>query len=101
MKKLFLFATTTLLLFAKTTTSAQPIFTKVTDTNNPIVADAGVNAYLGASWVDYDNDNDLDLFVNNSRLYRNEGNGNFTKINTRIGLGWLSDLKNLFQIFKQ
>jgi FG-GAP-like repeat len=73
------------LLLCVQTTFAQPIFTKVADQTNPIVADAGVNAYLGASWIDYDND--LDLFVNNSRLYRNDGNGQFTKLITRIGLG--------------
>ena len=38
-----------------------------------------------ASWCDIDNDNDLDLFVTNENkqsenLYRNDGNGNFTKL---------------------
>jgi len=41
----------------------------------------------GCSWVDYDNDGDLDLFVVNvlgqkNCLYRNNGNGTFTKMNT-------------------
>jgi hypothetical protein len=42
---------------------------------------------VGCSWVDYDNDGDLDLFVVNvfaskNNLYRNNGNGTFTKITT-------------------
>jgi phosphodiesterase/alkaline phosphatase D-like protein len=41
-------------------------------------------ATMGASWGDYDNDGDLDLFVANAAeqaniLYRNNGNGNFDK----------------------
>ena len=40
---------------------------------------------VGASWGDYDNDGDLDLFVANAGdednfLYRNDGNGTFTRI---------------------
>jgi hypothetical protein len=45
---------------------------------------------VGSSWVDIDNDGDLDLFVVNDTghpnfLYRNEGNGNFSKITE----GWI------------
>jgi hypothetical protein len=44
----------------------------------------GVNSE-GATWADYDNDGDLDLFVavglnGNDRLYQNKGDGTFTKI---------------------
>ncbi len=41
---------------------------------------------LGASWIDYDGDGDLDLYVTNSSttldnfLYQNEGDGTFTPI---------------------
>lgn len=61
-------------------------FTKVT--NNPIVTDQAVQSVVGL-WADYDNDGDLDLYVVNGNfsysanyLYRNEGQGNFTKITT-------------------
>lgn len=43
----------------------------------------------GASWIDFDDDGDLDLFLSNANnpfgfniLYRNEGNDNFIKIKT-------------------
>ena len=58
-------------------------FTKIT--TGSIVNDGGNST--GASWGDYDNDGDLDLFVTNyftenNFLYRNEGGGVFTKITT-------------------
>ncbi|HHM21117.1 MAG TPA: hypothetical protein ENJ20_03740, partial [Bacteroidetes bacterium] len=48
-----------------------------------IVTDTGPST--AASWADYDNDGDLDLYVGNNigylnYLYRNEGGGTFTKI---------------------
>lgn len=57
-------------------------FSKV---SNVITNDGGQS--VGSCWGDYDNDGDLDLFVTNSNaqgnfLYRNNGNGNFTKITT-------------------
>lgn len=58
-------------------------FTKITQ--GVILNDGGISA--GVSWVDYDTDGDLDLFVTNASaqrnfLYRNEGNGTFMKITT-------------------
>ncbi|MBX7151558.1 FG-GAP-like repeat-containing protein [bacterium] len=55
-----------------------------------IAADSGSS--LGASWCDFDNDGDLDLFVacgtegssENNRMYRNDGGGIFFKITDKI-----------------
>jgi hypothetical protein len=53
-------------------------------TTGDIVTDGGTS--VGASWGDYDNDGDLDLFVTNASIletncfYQNQGNGTFTKI---------------------
>ena len=52
-------------------------------TSGAIVNDEGCS--VGANWGDYDNDGFLDLFVANAAneanfLYRNNGNGTFTKI---------------------
>lgn len=52
-------------------------FVQVTDPANPIVTDPAQAAYEGASWVDFNNDGLLDLFVTRRQLYQNTGNGNF------------------------
>jgi len=54
-------------------------FTKVTD--GPMVYDSGLGD--PATWIDFDNDGYLDVFVGNSGanfLYRNNGNQTFTKL---------------------
>ena len=56
-------------------------FTKTT--NGAITSDLASS--LAATWGDYDNDGDLDLYVANNIgyanfLYRNNGNGSFTKV---------------------
>jgi FG-GAP-like repeat len=73
-------------LFAFQTLRAQappPTFTKITAA--PFTVDIG-NGH-GCAWVDYDNDGFIDLFDSNynifqqlpSYLYRNNGNGTFTR----------------------
>ena len=59
-------------------------FSKVTSSLNPIVTD--INRCGGGSWVDIDNDGDLDLYISNGNLtsqnndlYINDSFGNFTK----------------------
>lgn len=53
-----------------------------------IVSSEGGNS-VGSCWGDYDNDGDLDLYVTNANstgnfLYRNDGNGVFTKITNSV-----------------
>lgn len=68
-------------------------FVRLTDPANPIAVDQGANGYNGCSWIDFDNDGDLDLFANRDKLYRNEGNGQFTRVNDHgIGAGLVRGL---------
>lgn len=59
-----------------------------------VATQAGVADSLRKSfesiWLDYDNDNDLDLYISNDKctrnsLYRNEGNGTFTDVSVSSG----------------
>lgn len=66
---------------------SQPLFTKVTAANNPAVNDTAEST--GVSWVDFNNDGYLDLFVSNGNvvsqnnsLYMNDRSGGFIKITT-------------------
>src|SRR5437762_2149332 len=63
-------------------------FTKITNTS--VTAEA--RDWRGCSWVDYDNDGNLDLFVTSvggsgfasqNELFRNNGNGIFTKMTAK------------------
>jgi len=66
-------------------------FTRMTSWQvGPPVSDGGKS--YGATWADYDNDGFIDLFVasgarENDCLYRNDGDGSFTKMTTNeVGL---------------
>ncbi len=71
------------LVLALTTATQAAYFTKVT--SGPVVTDGGDSRSV--DFIDYDNDNDLDLYITNGPklgavnfLYRNNGDGTFTKV---------------------
>jgi hypothetical protein len=67
-------------------TTTDGTFTRKTD--NVVAKTIGDAA--GVTWGDYDNDGDLDLFVANWKLsgflFRNDGNGIFTRMSSQIAL---------------
>ncbi|MGH7494499.1 MAG: FG-GAP-like repeat-containing protein [bacterium] len=68
-------------------------FVKITDPANPITAvEPSTNGYVGASWIDYNNDGRLDLFANRLYLYRNDGGGVFSKIVSSLGVNQLQTI---------
>ena len=66
--------------------TVDPTFTKITQ-GRPATDQEGSTS---ATWIDYDQDGWLDLFVGNAgnnvlnSLYRNNGDGTFTKITTNL-----------------
>jgi PKD repeat protein len=79
-----------LIILAFITAAQAQTFVQITDASNPIVttSGAGSDSYAGASWIDYDNDRNIDLFVCPDHLYRNNGGGSFTEVmNHGIGAG--------------
>ncbi|QQR88344.1 MAG: CRTAC1 family protein [Flavobacteriales bacterium] len=73
------------LLVLATTAMGQGGWTMITDASNPIVAFTSNGLYKGAAWVDYDNDNDIDLFAAPNFLFRNDGGGAFIQVTSVIG----------------
>jgi len=69
-----------------------PTFVKINSSR--VVTD--VESSICASWFDYDNDGDLDLFVATYRilpcsLYQNNGDGTFTKVTSALTQSYISD----------
>ena len=82
----FLVVLFTLIIALSTNINSQN-FVKVSDFNNPITSIRVHDYFTGAAWVDYNGDNNLDLFLINRTpgrqtrkniLFKNEGNGNFS-----------------------
>jgi hypothetical protein len=64
---------------------AQGGFNKVVDSLNPVTTFSSAGSYKGAAWIDFDNDNDLDLFAGPDFLFRNDGNGTFVQLSNPFG----------------
>lgn len=59
----------------------QPVFSRITDTSNPVVTFSNTPApYKGLAWIDLDDDNLPDLFMSQRFLFHNDGNGQFTQL---------------------
>lgn len=67
-------------LFINITAIYSQYFVKVTDASNPIVTESVSGNYIGASWVDIDNDELPDLYISRKDIFKNTGNGNFIKL---------------------
>ncbi len=72
---------------------AQLSFTKINQPTNDISNHPAISAYTGASWIDYNRDGHIDLFVNSNFLYRNDSNGVFT-LNNNSGITTANGLGN-------
>ena len=100
MKIRFVLCFNAFLIIVNSPCTIAQIFTRVTATSNPVVTDPVQTSYAGASWIDFDNDGLLDLYVVRTGLYHNNGNGDFTKmagsgigLSTGIGNTW-ADIDN-------
>jgi|CXWL01.1.fsa_nt_gi hypothetical protein len=74
-------------LLATMQAAAQTTFTRNLDPFNPVVTNLSLNSYTGCAWVDWDNDDDDDLFVvsdNGNFLYRNDGGGSFVRMSSAL-----------------
>ncbi len=55
-------------------------YVRITDSGNPVITTKSYGNYAGVSWVDFDNEGDLDLFVNSRFLFRNDGGETFSAV---------------------
>jgi hypothetical protein len=72
--------TSTILLLTPLLIQARQEFTKVVDSKNPVTTITAPGFYKGAAWIDFDNDGDVDLFASPNFIFKNDGGGNFTKL---------------------
>ncbi|MBX2989534.1 MAG: VCBS repeat-containing protein [Bacteroidetes bacterium] len=82
------FALTILLVFVCLSANSQTTFTDVTATAGTGLGDGTAR---GFSWVDFDNDGLLDLFIPTAgnvpnKVYKNNGDGTFSEIAAALGL---------------
>lgn len=78
---------TFLLCFTVSALRAQT-FVVVNDTANGIANPLNWTSnqrYVGAAWIDFDGDHDLDLATGRNELYRNDGDGRFVKVSGAFG----------------
>jgi enediyne biosynthesis protein E4 len=77
-KNCLLVLTALVFLMLNITVLHSQYFVKVT--SGPIFDEPITGNYMGASWVDVDGDERLDLFICRKDIFRNLGNGNFVKM---------------------
>ena len=70
---------------------SQAGFVKIVDPTNPATTFISAGIYKGVAWIDFDNDNDIDLFASPHRLFRNDGGGSFIEIPAPFGFAPLQN----------
>lgn len=97
----FRFASALLLLISINLTFSQGGWSKITDPLNAVSQYTTIFPYVGASFIDLNNDNLIDLHAAPQKLFLNQGNGryisisgfSYTLLNATAGSSW-ADLDN-------